>query len=389
MNLNWDTFLKHGLPTRKDERWKYTDLTFLTNKKYVSAQRMEADQLSDVVHQHRLQHSESIMLVFVNGYFTPALSDLAKLPEGVIACSLNENLIESIDINKYPFVSLNAALFTDGLFLQLPDACEIKMPIHFLSLVMGDKEWMIHPRNMIILGENSHLTLAEEYFSLVTQAYLMNSVTTIHVGKNAKLDHCKIQQEGKQAAHLANTFIYQKQNSHVSFANFSSGGLFARDDVIVKLQESGAHCDTSGFYHLRTDNQYIDNHVDIDHLAPYSSSEMLYKGIIDKKSRAVFNGRLHVAKDAQKILAHQANHHLLLANDAEAYSKPELEIYADDVKCKHGATTGQLDQEALFYLCSRGIPRVDAVNMLLQGFSEEIMQRVKHPAIQMRVQETL
>lgn len=398
--MNWDTFLKQGLPTRKDERWKYTDLSFLTNKQYIPAQRVESEQLIDVIDQHRLQRSESIMLVFVNGYFTPALSDLAKLPDGVIACSLNEALQlhadllkthynEQIDSQKYPLANVNAAIFTDGLFLHLPDACEITMPIHLLSLVTGKEEWIAHPHNVIILGEKSHLIFAEEYFSLAPQSYLMNIVTTIYAGKNARLDHCKIQQEGKQAVHFANTFIYQKQNSHVSFANFSSGSLFARDDVIVKLQEPGAYCHTSGFYHLRVDNQYIDNHVDITHLAPYSSSEMLYKGIIDKKSRAVFNGRLHVAKDAQKVLAHQANHHLLLANDAEAYSKPELEIYADDVKCKHGATTGQLDQEALFYLCSRGIPREDAVNMLLQGFSEEIVQRITHPGIQMRVQEIL
>ena len=207
------------------------------------------------------------------------------------------------------------------------------------------------------------------------------------VEEAAQLDYYKIQQEGKQAAHIAHTFIQQKQDSSVSAMNFSTGAQFARDDLIISLKESGAECKTSGFYHLFYDNQYIDNHIDIDHVAPRSHSEMLFKGILDHKSRAVFNGRLHVTEGAQKILAYQANHNLLLSNDAEVYSKPELEIYADDVKCKHGATTGQIDQDALFYLQSRGIPHQEAMGMLLQGFAEEVTEKIKLPAVKMRVLE--
>jgi len=155
------------------------------------------------------------------------------------------------------------------------------------------------------------------------------------------------------------------------------------------LLEKGAQCQTGGFYHLREANQYIDNHIEINHEAAHSSSDMLYKGIVDNRSRAVFNGRLYVKQDAQKILAHQANHNLLLSTQAEVYSKPELEIYADDVKCKHGATIGQLDQDALFYMCSRGIPYADAVNILLRGFAEEILDRVTHAGMKKRVQEAL
>ena len=218
---------------------------------------------------------------------------------------------------------------------------------------------------------------------------MMNMMTTIHVAKNAKMQHYKIQQEGRKAVHLASHFVHQQQNSTFSHVNFSSGALFARDDLVVQLLESGAECHTGGFYHLRYDQQFIDNHVVINHVAAHSNSDMLYKGIMENKSRAVFNGRLHVEKNAQKILAYQANHNLLLSKDAEVYSKPELEIYADDVKCKHGATTGQLDEQALFYMRSRGIPRHEALSILLQGFAEEIMQRITHEGIRRRVQEAL
>ncbi len=153
------------------------------------------------------------------------------------------------------------------------------------------------------------------------------------------------------------------------------------------MQEPGAACQASGFYHLHRAHQYIDHHVEINHVAPHTNSEMVYKGILDNQSRAVFNGRLFVKKDAQKIVAHQANHNLLLSNRAEIYSKPELEIYADDVKCKHGATTGQLDQDALFYMRARGIGYQEAVNILLQGFADEIIDRVHHKGVKMRVKE--
>lgn len=397
---HWDAFLKNGLPTRKDERWKYTDLGFLANKNFSSSTRTDPALLEDVINQHRLQQGESILLVLVNGYFMPMLSDLAKLPEQVLVGSMDDalqqhaeiiqaNWLENIDAQKYPFASMNAAMFVDGLFLCVPDDCEIDKPIHILSLAIGEDEFIAQPYNMIILGQNSKVTLVEECFSHAGQTYMMNTVTTMTIGPHAKLDAFKIQQEGPQAVHIANIFIRQKKHSQVSFTNFSSGSLFARDDLVVKLLEPGANCHTGGFYRLSADDQYIDHHIDIDHAAPHSNSEMLYKGILDRKSRAVFNGRLFVEKDAQKILAYQANHNLLLSKEAEVFSKPELEIYADDVKCKHGATTGQIDQEALFYMRSRGIDKSEAMNILLRGFAEEVMQRITHPGIKMRVQETM
>lgn len=395
---HWQAFLQQGLPTRHNENWKYSDTSFLLEQQYVSAKKMDVSQLVDAVNQHRLRSGDALLMVLVNGYFMPELSDIAKLPANVIACSISEALEKhtdsvkaylAVDKQNYPFANLNAAMFVDGLFLQLQDHCEISSPIHLLSLVASEAGCVAHTRNMIVLGENSHLTLVEEYFSHEDVGYMMNVVTTIHAGKSAKLQHYKIQKESKKAVHIASHFVQQQQHSYVSHVNFSAGAQFARDDVSVQLLAPGAECHTSGFYHLRYANQLIDNHVDIQHAAPHSNSDMLYKGIMENKSRAVFNGRLHVKKDAQKIVAFQANHNLLLSKEAEVYSKPELEIYADDVKCKHGATTGQLDTEALFYLRSRGIAREDAVNMLLRGFSEEIMQRITHEGIRLRVKESI
>ncbi|TAK76239.1 MAG: Fe-S cluster assembly protein SufD [Gammaproteobacteria bacterium] len=383
--MNWDTFIKTSLPTRKHERFKYADFSFLTKQTFEPATRIDPEILLDAINHHRLRRGESILLVTVNGYFIPALSDIHKLPRGVITQSINE--LMPIDAKKYPFASLNSASRTDSVFFHFPDHCELSMPIHLLSLAVSEATFAAHPAYFFVLGEKSKLTVIEEYFSYLDQAHLLNTMTTFILNRQAELTHYKIQQEGKQAIHLAHTFVQQKQDSQASFTSFSFGSAFARDEIAVTLQEPGASCRTAGFYHADRDQQYIDHHVDIVHAAPNSQSDMLYKGLVENRSRAVFNGKLQVEKGAQKILAHQANHNLLLSPDAEVYSKPELEIYADDVKCKHGATTGQLDQEALFYLRSRGIEEAEARAILLAGFSEEIMQRITHPGIKLRVQE--
>lgn len=396
----WDAFRKNGLPTSKDEAWKYADLSFLTNNYFSKPQPIISQDLQDSINQHRLQQSDSILLVSINGYFMPALSDLRKLPQQVIACNVQQALQKHTalikpywskirDTKRYPFASLNAAMCTDGLFFYLPDHCQLTAPIHFLSLVVDENEFIAHPRHVFLLGEQSKLQVVEEQFAFSDKTYMINSVTTISVAKQAQFEHYKIQNESPRAVHLAHFFVQQMQESSTAFTNFSFGSLFARDELVVTLQEPGADCRTAGFYHTRHANQYIDNHIEVNHAAARTKSEMLYKGILENKSRAVFNGRLHVEKDAQKIWAYQANHNMLLSKDADVYSKPELEIYADDVKCKHGASVGQLDQDALFYLRSRGIEKSQAITMLLQGFADGILQRINHAGIKMRVQEVL
>lgn len=396
---NRQTFLQNGLPNRKDERWKYADLSALIKTNFVAPTKTDDEQLEDAINQHRLRQGKSILLVMVNGYFMWRLSDMAKLPENVIVMSWADALREHPELIKqhwntekttqYPFANLNAAASQDGLFFYVPEQCEIEEPIHFLSIVTDKNEFIAHPEHLFVLGRNAKVTFFEEHFSIVQHAYFNNIVTTIKLDAESQFEYYKIQNEGKLATHLAHYFVFQKKDSTASFTHFSIGGLLARDELIIKLQETGAACSTYGFYHLQYDNQYIDHHIDINHQASRSHSEMLYKGIVNNKARSVFNGRLRIEKDAQKIVASQANHNLLLSQDAESYSKPDLEIYADDVKCKHGATIGQLDRDALFYMRARGISEDDAIQILLQGFADEIIQKVKPAGIKLRIQEAL
>jgi Fe-S cluster assembly protein SufD len=395
---HWQAFLQRGLPTRQEEHWKYADMVVFANKNFHAAAPVKDHDFSDIINQYRLQRDDSILLVFVNGQFMPMLSDLAKLPSTVIACPMNiawqqhAELLKKhwpavIDVKRYPFAAWNAGMFNEGLFFYLPANMLLTSGLHFLYIVVEEETFAAHPQHLFVLGDHSQATMLSEHVSLTAQAYLLNSVTTIHMGKQAKLEHCKIQQEGKQAIHLAHTFVQQQADSHSNFTQFSSGANFARDELTVQLTGTGAQCQTSGFYHLYHDEQYIDHHVDITHAAPHTQSEMLYKGILQNKSRAVFNGRLHVTPGAVKIVSQQTNHNLLLSKQAEAYTKPELEIYADDVQCKHGATVGQLEQDALFYLRARGIEYTEAITMLLAGFAADIKQRVTHAGIQKRVEE--
>jgi Fe-S cluster assembly protein SufD len=394
----WNQFVSEGIPSRVLERWKYSDLSILKKTNFSFANPVDQSQAQRFIQQERMRADDSILLAVVNGFFEPALSDLAKLPDGVIACDLaqacelypdlvKENWLSYEKHESHPFASLNGSMWQSGLFLYLPDHMKLSAPVHLLSLVIDEAPCIASPRHMLILGATSRLMLLEEHISFAIDSYVVNQCMSVKLQQDAKIEHYKIQRETSKGIHLANTFFQQLKDSHVASTQFTTGAAIARDDIVIKLAEHGAACSTAGFYSVLHDGQYVDYHVDINHHAPHSSSEMLYKGILDQKARAVFNGRLHVKQDAQRITAYQANHNLLLSDTAEIYSKPELEIYADDVKCKHGATTGQLDEDALFFMRSRGIAKEEAMSILLQGFAQEIVERVSHPTIMLRVLE--
>lgn len=250
----------------------------------------------------------------------------------------------------------------DGFVITIPDNTSAA-----LSMALATYSYA---KNTIIVGKNSSLDLMIEY---KTEGKLNQHDTTIELKENAKLNFYKLHKNNYLLSH---TFVTQADNSTCSIGHFSQDNIFYREELEFKLIGKHAHCDAFGFYRTLQANEYVDHHVDVLHQASNSTSSMLYKGILENKSRAVFNGRLYVEKGTQKISAYQANHNLLLSQLAEVYSKPELEIYADDVKCKHGASTGQIDKESLFYLQSRGIKHEDAQRMLLSGFIEEVLQRV-------------
>lgn len=390
-------FLQQGLPTRRQELWKYTDITFLEKKLFSKGLLSQDKQAVDIVKNARLKNTDSILMTFINGHFSEQLSDLHLLPANVVLCHLKQALVVYPELLKTHFLheknmakqrsftNLNSAMMTDGVFLSVPDQCTILAPIHFLFISLGQNEFVTCPRNLILAGENSQVTILEEYCSDDAIDYLTNVVTEIDAEKQAVVYYHKIQNESLKATHLAQIYINQKQNSIVKAFTLGIGSQLARDDIQVNLQAPGAESSANGFYHLHHDGQHIDNHVHIDHLSPLGMSDMVYKGILNKKSHAVFNGKIFVHPDAQKTQAHQANHHLLLSKESSVDAKPEFEIYADDVKCHHGNTVGQLDQESLFYLRSRGLEKNEAQKILAIAFAASVMERVTCPAILQRM----
>ena len=390
---HWRAFLQNGLPTSTTECFKYTDLSFLSAQNAASQDSSALHTslrmaIQEHVNQYRISMQTKQLLVFVDGRFMPSYSD-SLFAEGVIAnsvmhaCEHHPALLKKHwpmlhDVARYPFAFLSAALFSDGLFLFVPEHYQVLQPIYLLNLSTSRDQALHHVQHVVVLAENSQCTLIEEQASLALtqQAPMLNIVTSIAVKASAILRYYKVQQQNQYARQMASTFVQQEKNSEVSCVNFSLGSIFSRDDLNVALKGMGAKCLASGFYQLAHDDQYHDHHIDVQHLGAHTESVMLYKGILNHKSRAVFNGKLQVSESGIKTSAYQANHNLLLSNLAEIYSKPELEIYTDEVKCKHGATTGQLDEEALFYLCSRGIQLEEAMQLLIAGFAGEILEHI-------------
>ncbi len=384
-----DLFLARGLPTKREELWKYTDLRFLSNRTFVKPS-ITMDVVQTIQAKH-IQNSASVRLVFVNGLFSEKLSDVSLLPEDVICCDLKtafknhaekikKFIFENVDTNRFPFATLNAALMTDGIFLYIPKHTTMNVPIHIL-FANTEKNILTASRNIIVADENAQATILEEHCELGGRDYFTNVVTDIYAQPNSRIYYHKIQKESLDATHIAEIFVNQKHDSLVETYSLALGAQLGREDVWVNLNEHHTESSINGFYYLSENNQHIDNHAQVNHIAPLGTSKMVYKGVLEKKSRAVFNGKIYVYTNAQKTVSRQANYNLMLSPDAEVDTKPEFEIYADDVKCSHGDTVGQLDAEALFFLRSRGIEKKIALQMLTRAFAADVLNSIKNPAI--------
>ena len=383
------TFLLKGFPNDKIENWKYTDITPIASQTFLFGKVTNCDIAGFILEgTHRI--------VFINGHFTQTLSNLMHLPSEVqltsLKAALKENRKEIIDeIPRYqtPFSLLNDGLFQDGMFLRIPKNCQLKQPIHLLYLMKPDIPFsMTQTRHLIFLGENASATLLEEYHGIYSTTYFNNIVTQINVGTSANLVFYKLQEENESSFHIANTQISQARSSKVTSCHFSLGGALGREDLNYALEGHEASCQLLGLYHLKS-GQHIDNHTRIDHSVSGCKSQQIYKGIINGKSRAVFNGKIFVHPEAKKTIAYQINKNLVFSNKAEINTKPELEIYNDDVRCTHGATVGQLNDEALFYLRSRGICKTTAEHLLACAFASEIIEKLPHKAIAERIHERI
>jgi len=392
-------FQEIGFPSVHEEEWKYTNVATIARGDFVPAVAMNGTRLTKESLQAWSYEEAPTRLVFVNGNFRRDLSSMEGLPEDVLATDLeaaaaDEELIrESFDSRGQTangFVALNDALFSGGLFLQLKTDATVKAPIHllFVTQTVNGNNLAAAPRVLIHAGRNSSATIIESYVSADKNAYLTNAVIDFVLADSSQVQHYKVQREGASGFHVATTNAKLGRSAKYETTSINLGAALSRHDIDVVMDHEGAECAVDGLYMIEGD-QHTDTHSVIDHRQPHCTSRQLYKGILDGKSRAVFNGKVFVRHGAQQTDAQQTNKNLLLSQEAQVDTKPQLEIYADDVKCTHGAAVGQLDEDEMFYLASRGINPALAKNMLTYGFAEEVIERIKIDSIKRELDEAV
>lgn len=376
-----------GLPTRKNEVWKYTSLQPLVDTSFTLADEPTTVRL-DQISQYVLEDAHR--LAFVDGSFAPHLSNLGDLPAGVQITSLAQLLDTDPETAKtwlgrqssngeHVGIALNAALLQDGVFMRIARDTVLERPLQLLFLGAG-AGMNSALRNIIVLEPGSRATVIESYFSLTDAAHFTNTLSEVYASPNASVELTTLAQENGSALHLGALFCTLEQGASLQHNNFALGGALVRRDLHITLNGPMANLALNGL-HMTREKQHVDNQVFVDHRAAHCSSRQLYKGVLADRSRTAFGGRVVVQPGAQKTDAKQANHNLLLSKDTDANSKPQLEIYADDVKCAHGATVGRLDDQALFYLQSRGIGMEEARVALVQAFAQEVVNNVAHASI--------
>ena len=370
---SFEEFKKHGLPTRKEEYWKYSDPSIISN---IELEFVFSGQYED----------RNYDVILVNGKIVKKFNDcqMGDIAEGLRSGDLDEDLLKKKD---KPFLNLNNAFTINGCYIILESAS--KQTIRILNLITNEgKNQAVHPKCVILAKRNSDSIIFEEFKIMGNGTSFVNSVTDIIVEDGANLEHIIIDDFAKDTYHVANVCVKQYKDSNFVSHNFSMGKKFARRDFNVELNQSGANCNLFGLYFVDKKN-HIDHHTTIEHKEAHCSSNEHYKGILSGKSTGVFNGRIHVHPDAQKTDAIQNNQNLLLSDDAIIHTKPELEIYADDVKCTHGATVGQLDEKGLFYLRSRGLNRKEAQQILIRAYVNEIIENVSDEKIRSELMELI
>jgi Fe-S cluster assembly protein SufD len=382
------SFKEAGFPTPKDEYWRYTDLSTSLLKVPFGFETESGTQTAVMAKLKTMGYSseKAHVAVFVNGSFAKELSSFKILPKGVVlqslASTLSDNSIKTHfncihSFEGRPLAALNTAFFADGLFLRLPPSQILSEPVHvvYLSTNSG-KNTQSHPRNLVVLESDSRATVIEHYLGDAAGPYLTNAVTEVRLFRGAEMEHIKIQQEDETAYHIGTLAVKQGEGSRLVSRTFSFGGLLARNEVETVLAEKKAECSLEGLY-LVKDQQHSDNRTFIDHLSPACKSGEFFKGVLDGEGTGIMDGHILVRENAQKTDARQSSQNLQLSNSTKVYSKPQLHIYADDVKCSHGSATGQLAEESLFYLQSRGIGREEAKKLLVYAFADEMVKRLQ------------
>jgi Fe-S cluster assembly protein SufD len=393
----FERFFQHGFPARRDEEWKYTDVTSIGRRTTLAPDIIPAEPSSDAKLLAWTLAGEGMhLMVFVNGHYDAMLSTVGNLPHGVRLESLAKLLDNG---NRFPekffdqhyehtvFSSLNNAFATGGAVVVVPANVVLEAPVYLLFIASGHGE-AIYPRNIIIAGENSQATIIEHYMGTLDIHNFTNAITQLDLATGARVEHCKLMQEGPAATHIGGIHAEQAAASELTTHSFALGCHLGRNDITVKLQGRACHSTLNGLYMLN-ERQHMDHHTQIDHLAENCVSREYYRGVLDGASHGVFNGKVIVHAGAYGTDAHQANHNLLLSRLAEVDTKPQLEIFADDVKCTHGATVGQLGEDQLFYLRSRGIDADLARSVMIYGFANDIISRVGEGSLRTHIEHML
>jgi Fe-S cluster assembly protein SufD len=395
-------FSEVGYPTVKEEEWKYTNVGAIARSDFAPVIQANGTKLTKERLQAWTYVEAPARIVFINGMFRPDLSTTGELPDSVTAIDLKaaadkEEFAPAIRDSfarrgaaLNGFVALNDALFAGGLFLKLARSVTVETPIHllFVAEALSSGQPAASPRVLVHADANSSATIVESYATAIDTAYLTNVVIDFQIEDSARIRHHKVQREGAAGFHIATTNAVLGAKAKYETTSINLGGAISRHDIDVVMDHEGAECAVDGLYMVEG-SQHTDTHSLIDHRQPHCTSRQLYKGILDGKSRAVFNGKVFVRHGAQQTDAQQTNKNLLLSKDAQIDTKPQLEIFADDVKCTHGAAIGQLAEDELFYLESRGINPALAKNMLTYGFAEEVIERIKIDSIRRELDEAV
>ena len=389
-----------GFPTLFDEEWRFTNLEALRRGSFAIAENGISDVSQKTVDSYGFSGLDCLRLVFVNGRFASSLSDVGDAGEGIVVKALSQairehddlvrdHLAKYADYEKDAFISLNTSYFEDGIFVYVPDRTVFERPVHVLHVSTDEgRPLFINPRNLIIIGQSSDAKVIEHYVSLSQSVYFSNVVTEVVCDENANLEHYRLEFESQKAFNFSTLRVNQQKDSNIASHSVLYGGAIVRNNVHPVLAGEGCNSDIYGLF-ISEGRQHMDNFMRVEHASPHCDSRQFYNGVLDGRSKGVFHGRILVHEGAEKTDAKQTNRNLLLSDTAQIDTKPQLEIYNDDVKCTHGATIGQMDEEALFYLCSRGISMRKAKIIMLRAFTNETLEHMSIDSVREALERTV
>lgn len=400
-----EAFRKLGFPSIKNEEWRFTNILPIVKTHYEltaattvdAAQLNKAKSLIENAYSNLFAEGEVYRLVLINGVFATSLSYLPEL-KGMHLCEIKEATEQAafqehfgkiLNIKDNAFAALNSAMFQDGVFISVEQNVVVEKPVHIIKVILSEQAMMQQSRDLFVLGKNAGLNAVESYLTDIAQPVFLNAAAEVVLAENAQFNHYDLQKADANLRIIQRTEAAQKKHSNYSNYTFTLPGAgFVRNNLALHLNDADIESHLYGLY-LTADSQLVDNHTEVHHKMPRGESNQLYKGIIMDKSKAVFNGKIFVYEDAQKTNAFQQSNNVLFSEQATVNAKPQLEIFADDVKCSHGTTIGQLNKEALFYLKSRGIGENQAKQLMVKAFAFDVAEKIKIPALRNYVERLI